>query len=532
MTSPDGGVRRLALLVAVGEYEDEALRELRAPTGDVAELAEVLRDPTSCRFDVSEPLVNMPTTDTQEAIEGFFADALPTDLLLLYLTGHGVLSKDRQWFFATPKTKLTRLRATGVSDDFINGVMQRSRSRSIVLILDCCYSGRFGKGRVPKSTETADVEHRFQGRGRVVLTASSELEYALEEQSKATELVGGHPRSIFTRFLAEGLRSVDVPDAAGRVSVDRLYEYVFERVREHAPEQTPGKAGDMYGHIFLAYGEQSRVAAELRKGLLDTRAFVRAATVRKLAQDWEDLEPSEQVNFVALLRAILRDPEPEVRRVSQLALVMLDTTPTDSTEVLDMAERDAPADSRRARRQNSPTDGGPVGRSSLAAMPHLDDRSNTELENEQTHRAAAKMLLGARASERADVTTARQYFNEAMAAAWPHERPHIRAMAKSSLSLAEGDVDGLVESMRQLNQEPPDARGIAMLRLRGLSDEELEDQTSHEDLALLLLGARSARRGDRDGAKRYFDKALQIADPSEVGELRATILAALTNDET
>ena len=70
---------------------------------------------------------------------------------MLYVSGHGVLSQNRRFYLATTTTALELLRSTAIEDSFVNDVMQQSRARSIVLVLDCCHSGAFGKGLVPKS---------------------------------------------------------------------------------------------------------------------------------------------------------------------------------------------------------------------------------------------------------------------------------------------------------------------------------------------------------------------------------------------
>ena len=122
-----------------------------------------------------------------------------------------------------------------------------SRARSIVLILDCCYSGAFGKGLAPKSAPTVDVEQRFEGRGRVTLSASTEPQYAFEAADPATgmdELGAAAPGSLFTHFLVEGLATGDADtDGDGSISVDELYDYVRQRMHERgrAPDAEPGR---------------------------------------------------------------------------------------------------------------------------------------------------------------------------------------------------------------------------------------------------------------------------------------------------
>src|SRR3954466_13693627 len=104
----------------------------------------------------------------------------------------------------------------------------------------------------------------------------------------------------------------------------------------------------------------------------------------------------------------------------------------------------------------------------LSAIPQLEDRSDEQLQSESKHRAAAKAILGARAAERYDAETARKYFNEALAASHPQERPMLRQMMKAALAQAERRPDELKEAMEKLGQEPPSSRQLLLLRLMGL----------------------------------------------------------------
>jgi hypothetical protein len=104
----------------------------------------------------------------------------------------------------------------------------------------------------------------------------------------------------------------------------------------------------------------------------------------------------------------------------------------------------------------------------LSAIPQLEDRSDEQLQSESKHRAAAKAILGARAAERYDGEAARRYFNEALAASHPQERPMLRQMMKAALAQAERRPDELREAMEKLGQEPPSNRQLMLLRLMSL----------------------------------------------------------------
>lgn len=145
--SPMAGTKA-ALLVATAEYSDPAFRQLRAPGHDVEALRGVLADPTIGGFQV-RALVDQPGQVVEEEIEAF-ADRKPDDLLVLYLSCHGVKDQDGRLYIAVTDTKLQRLAASGISSTFVNEQMANSRCRRVVLLLDCCYSGAFARGFAPR----------------------------------------------------------------------------------------------------------------------------------------------------------------------------------------------------------------------------------------------------------------------------------------------------------------------------------------------------------------------------------------------
>jgi Bacterial lectin/Caspase domain len=233
------GGKRSALIVASYDYQDPGLRLLRAPVRDAEALAAVLQDPDIGDFHV-QTMLNEPAHVVALGVNDFFADRDRDDLLVIHFSCHGVKDETGELYFATTDTKLRRLAATAVSADFVNRLMGRSRSRRIVLLLDCCYAGAFERGMVTKADKAVHIEDQFGGRGRAVITASGAMEYAFEEAELAdsSEL---RP-SVFTRALVEGLDTGDADrDQDGYVGLDELYDYVFDRVQEVTPNQTPGK---------------------------------------------------------------------------------------------------------------------------------------------------------------------------------------------------------------------------------------------------------------------------------------------------
>ena len=82
-----------------------------------------------------------------------------------------------------------------------------------------------------------------------MITASTSMEYAFEGQR-----LDGTPAqtSVFTTAVVEGLRSGDADqDEDGLISLDELYDYVYDRVRQANPHQTPSRQFDLQGEIYM-----------------------------------------------------------------------------------------------------------------------------------------------------------------------------------------------------------------------------------------------------------------------------------------
>ena len=402
---------RRALLVATGTYGDPGLAGLEAPQSDVEALAEVLGDGSIGQFEVQE-LVDRPTDEIKRAIEGFFAIARPDELLLLYFSGHGVLSQSRRFFFATSTTVLQYLRTTAIEDSFVNGAMHESRAKSIVLILDCCHSGAFGRGMTPKSALTVDVQHRFQGRGRVTLSASTELQYAFEEADPATginELGRPPPGSVFTSCLVNGLRTGEADtNEDGEISVDELYDYACQRVRQRSPHQTPGMAGDVRGDILIAHSTRRPALAPVLVQTIDSPlAGLREGAVTEL----ERLVRSGPPPLAEVARqALERLADDDSRRVAAAAAAALEgsprTAPDPPTVVIAPPEPPPPARRRVLGRPRVLAGGAVAGLAAAAAAAVLLLGGSEPLPYDFDGDGAQEVVLAAESAAGADRETA------------------------------------------------------------------------------------------------------------------------------
>jgi tRNA nucleotidyltransferase (CCA-adding enzyme) len=244
------------------------------------------------------------------------------ELLLLYFSGHGIKDEYGHLYFATADTSCRLLLSTSISAGLINDLMRRSRARLQVLMLDCCYSGAFARGMVVKTDDSISTREYFQGRGRVVLTASDAMQYAFE----GDQVHGKGVRSIFTGTLVEGLATGEADqDKDGLVTVDELYEYVHTRLAEEGCGQNPRKwVFDVEGDIVIARNPRPTVRVG-HIGLLESLPgnYSRTITVAEvMSRDSRWLPPHATIASAAeLMRRTGREGYPVADRGRVMGLL-------------------------------------------------------------------------------------------------------------------------------------------------------------------------------------------------------------------
>lgn len=318
-----------ALIIANDRYDDQGLKKLRAPAQDAAALAEVLHDPEIGDFEV-EVIRNEPAHVTNRRIQAFFNDRRRDDTLLLHFSCHGLKSESGELYFAASDTDPRLLDATAVPAHFVRRCMSRTRAGSTVLFLDCCYGGAFSRGSASvRATGEVNVLESFRGekppggRGRAVITASNSMEYAFEGHDLAENSA---PRpSVFTHAVVQGLESGEADrDGDGVITLDELYDYVYDRVREVNANQTPSKDVEMEGELTLAHSRRGRIKIvkvpsppSLAAAIHSDNAFTRQGAVLELRSRLQNESLPIAEGARQDLEEIARD---DIRQIADLAV--------------------------------------------------------------------------------------------------------------------------------------------------------------------------------------------------------------------
>lgn len=312
---------RFALLVGTSHHTDTRLGRLFGPEWDVEHLGGVLADPWLGGFAVTT-CVDPDAQRLRTEIEAFLRARRHADLVVVYLSGHGLLDRYNELYFAAADTDRDLLAATALEADWLRTRMSRCVARRQVLILDCCHAGAY-----PGAKSTGDLHlDRMAGdsRGRVVLHAARDSEPAFTAGADEAG-PGGPGGSTYTRVLVEGLRTgaADL-DRDGYVAATELHTYAEQRLRELGASQTPGlTVSQGEGLILLSRNpagrrvEPAQLPEDIRLDLQHPRPGRRIGAVIDLAVWLEDPDPARVLGARLRLEELVKHETPQVAQAAR-----------------------------------------------------------------------------------------------------------------------------------------------------------------------------------------------------------------------
>jgi hypothetical protein len=154
------------------------------------------------------------------------------------------------------------LRQPPISSAWLLELMQNSRARRQIVLLDGCFGGAFARGYLWRGEQVEAGESlripdpQLEGRGQVVIASADAMQFALEDG-----VVNGQPPvSHFMLALAEGLRTgaADL-DGDGGITIDELMRFVRSELKRSGSPQTPRewKYGRAVGDLLFAFNPHS-----------------------------------------------------------------------------------------------------------------------------------------------------------------------------------------------------------------------------------------------------------------------------------
>ncbi|HEV3038089.1 MAG TPA: caspase family protein [Candidatus Angelobacter sp.] len=204
---------RRALIVGINDYNPRCFRPLKGCVPDAQEMAKVLsrNSDQSLNFDCKL----LTSADGPPITRGFLRRQW-RDLfhnfkedILFYFSGHGVLTEVGGYLV----TQDGEPDDPGLPMEQVVTMANSCAARTVLLILDCCFSGSAGN---PASLQPGSIGNWTVLReGVTILAASGSTELSLE--------TGGH--GVFTRLVLNALGG-GAADVRGYVSAASIYAYV------------------------------------------------------------------------------------------------------------------------------------------------------------------------------------------------------------------------------------------------------------------------------------------------------------------
>ena len=250
--------RKKAIIITLSEYDN--LEPLEFCKNDGKIMYETL---TKLGYEIPENrfIVGSASGSTiRKAVIDFFRDpdVKPSDTLLFYLSGHGVLDGYEGRYFASSNTNPDIPEEDGVSFNLLTQQMDRSLSLKTIAILDCCFSGAAVPGVTGKGGQ---VEEEAEKLGREALSkqfkdSKGKCVLASSLSQRRSYNLPEHHMSAFTHFIVEGLKGKkESVDKDGYVTPEKLDQYVYTELanlKTPAP-QTPVRNLSISGRIVLAH---------------------------------------------------------------------------------------------------------------------------------------------------------------------------------------------------------------------------------------------------------------------------------------
>lgn len=215
---------RKALIVGVNHYKNENIQDLKGALNDVDKISDLLSSNKSsgcldsvpnfsCKIMKSVELKKEPTKDEEQnlltrtklqgAIRELFEDE-EADVALLYFSGHGFESSLGGYLVTQDAMQYQE----GVSFNDIMIYANNSSIKEIIIILDCCRSGKLGEVTI-MNNHTATLR-----KGVSILTSSTAEQDSIEYKNQG----------VFTELICNALAGGNT-DILGNVKLTHLYEH-------------------------------------------------------------------------------------------------------------------------------------------------------------------------------------------------------------------------------------------------------------------------------------------------------------------
>lgn len=233
--------RLFVLSVGVNDYVSSEWN-LRYPVADAREVAKIFQSQEGVLYEeVFTKTLTNGEADRQSILRElreFVYKARSTDVVLIFMAGHGIQSKG-SYFFMAHGSDLNRPALDSISEEELKKeLLYNIDSKKSVVMLDTCQSGLIPGRRGSGPDMDSVIKNLSEAEGMIFLSASRSNQAAQERPE------WGH--GAFTLAIKEALEQNKArdDDGDGAIDVGELYDYVGDRVFDLTRgEQKPNMSG-------------------------------------------------------------------------------------------------------------------------------------------------------------------------------------------------------------------------------------------------------------------------------------------------
>lgn len=271
-------------LVAIGvsRYQDGRFN-LEYAAKDAKDLINTLKNQQDryAQIHKIEILDARVTRENIVAVKDSLMKSQVDDAVILFISGHGLLDANLDYYFATADIDFSNPTARGLPYEAIESLLDGIPARKKLLLMDTCHSGEVDKEDTQQDTAHSGgsknlkiksfrtvvpisksrklgLSNSFQlmqelfanlsrGSGAVVISAAAGVEFALEDEA--------WQNGVFTYSLLEGLKTSNADaNGDGEIRVSELKDYVTQKVPALTQgQQTPTSRQENLEFDFRVY---------------------------------------------------------------------------------------------------------------------------------------------------------------------------------------------------------------------------------------------------------------------------------------
>lgn len=292
-----------AYAVAIGiDYKGRKdIPSLQYPSQDAKRIYKLLIDPRYGGVPEENATILLNEKATTNAIKGALRKVKYQEgYVYIYYSGHGAPKTKEGKFidgylvpYDADVSSIEAIEDTGIKLSCIEGIMDESRAKGMLIALDACFTGG-GKSIVPKGGKplvgmlvSSTIIHP-KGIGKAIITSSASNQQSWEEEK---EIKGG----IFSHYLLEGLKGKADKDNDSWVTVDEIYGYLKESVfkaakRLKGEDQNPQLIGKADFAVTRNWARAKVMDVEVAKSSLKAAFEMEYITVKQLNRALDELK--------------------------------------------------------------------------------------------------------------------------------------------------------------------------------------------------------------------------------------------------